>query len=111
MRLKEGRFARMQKNTQKVEQRDFSMWTDVGNAQEHTYTIDEFNQYRELDKRTRWVYDLVEQIEWDKFHAQTSPSVVVARHFYSKSGRQKLFMDRMVDQAPSPPPTGFKFSR
>jgi hypothetical protein len=36
---------------------------DVWNAQEHAYSIDQFNQYRELDMRANRVYQRVEHID------------------------------------------------
>jgi hypothetical protein len=77
---------------------------DVWNAQDHAYSIDQFNQYRESDKRANRLYQRAEHIDWKKFHAQPTPTVVVAQHLYSKSGKQKLFMDRLIEQAPPPPP-------
>jgi hypothetical protein len=78
------------------------LMTYVWNAQDRAYSIGQFNQYRESDKRENRVYQRVGHIDWKKFHAKPTPTVVVAQHLYSKSGRQKMFMDRLIDQAPPP---------
>jgi hypothetical protein len=47
--------------------------TDVWNAQEHAYSIDKFNKYRELDKRASRVCQSMEHMNWKKFTRSPLP--------------------------------------
>jgi hypothetical protein len=72
------------------------MMIDALSAQEHTYTIDQVNRQEGKSYISR-----CGAYSWEKFHAQPTPTVVVAQHLYSKSGRQNMWYGPYGQ--PSPP--------
>jgi hypothetical protein len=62
--------------------RGTELMTEVWKAQHHAFSIEQFNQHREVDNMAHRYYQQVGHIDWSKFYEQERADIAIAQHLY-----------------------------